>query len=237
MWAQGCHSGTSFCPTPLAQQRRKQAVKVTLLTGQGSGHHTMRMVTWLRVKGAPALPLLSGTGHFSSGLLGFPWGGSSPPIPSLGLGLPFSSGAPSQPGIQLFGDLTELRPGSPRLAPSLPPLPPLILGVSFPGRCPPGALSLRPGPRGSPAGEVSVLGPQERLLSWSGPLSGAKWRLRRLPTARLPWGESQHSPHVGKKEECPSLGQALSRKHPGPPAGPQIALWHPLCAQSSHLQL
>ena len=109
--------------------------------------------------------------------------------------------------------------------------------ASFPGRCPPGALSLRPGRRGGPAGKVSVLGPQVRLLSWSGPLSGAKWRLRLLPTAHLPWGAGQNSPHVGKKEGCPSLGQALSRKHSGPPAGPQIALWHPLSTQSSHLQL
>lgn len=174
----------------------------------------------------------------SPGLLRFPRGGSSPPSPSLGLSLPFfSSGAPSHPGIQLFGDLTELRCGSPRLAPSLPPMPPLVLGASFPGRCLPGALSLRPGPRGCPAGKVSVLGPQARLLTWSGPLSGAKWRLRRLPTAHLPWGAGQNSPRVRKKEGCPSLGQALSRKRSGPPAGPQIALWHPLSTQSSHLQL
>lgn len=161
MWAQGCHGGSSFCPTALLNEKETEAVEVTLLTGQGSGHHAMRTVKWLHVKMRPrpasALQdwsLLFRTARISPGwvqspLLPQPWIESALLIRS--------SKSPRDPTYLV----TLLSSGwAAPDSPQLPPLPLLILGASFPGRCPPGALSPRPGPRAAQREKFPCRGPR-----------------------------------------------------------------------------
>lgn len=162
MWAQGCHGGSSFCPTALLNEKETEAVEVTLLTGQGSGHHATRTVKWLHVKMRPrpasALwnwPLLFGTARISPGwvqspLLPQPWTESA-------LLLIRSSESPRDPTYLV----TLLSSGwAAPDSPQLPPLPPLILGASFPRRCPPDALSPRPGPGAAQQEKFPCRGPR-----------------------------------------------------------------------------
>ena len=116
----------------------------------------------------------------------------SPPPPALDRVCPSHQELRVTQGCYLFGDLTELRLGSPA-SPTASPHPWCQFPRAVPAWCP----LTTPWSQGSPAGEVSVPGPQVRLLSWSSLLSGAKWSLRCLLTAPLPWGVGQNSPHVG----------------------------------------
>ena len=67
-------AGHHFVQPPCITEKETEAVEDTLLTGQGSGHHAMRVVKWLHMKRhscpASALwdwPLLFGTAKISPG--------------------------------------------------------------------------------------------------------------------------------------------------------------------------